>query len=108
MFSSFKKGLSFLDEKCRGVMMLFGDMPYISAEVIDKLLNSWEENLFVIPRVGGTLTHPRIVPSVLFKDFMKIPDNGKGFDIIKRYGNNVREIVFEDNSMFRDIDSLSP
>jgi len=106
MFSSFKTGLSLLDEQCKGVMMLFGDMPYVSSDIINMLLDSWEKNLFIIPRAGGTLTHPRIVPSFLFEEFMKIPDDGRGVDIIKKYSKEVREIIFKDNGMFRDLDVL--
>lgn len=104
MFSSFKAGLNVVGSEIENVMMIFGDMPFVSPKTINDLIGKYKEGCFVIPRVGGSFTHPRIIPSVSFEDFISLPANGKGLDILKRFGKKIIVVDFEIADEFRDID----
>lgn len=107
MLSSFNKGLGIIEENCRSVMMILGDMPFVSVEIINKILENEKEGFFVIPKIGNILSHPRIIPSVSFQDFKNIPANGNGLGVIQKYKDKVVEVIFNDEKNFQDIDSQS-
>ncbi len=107
MISSFNSGLELLDGKTRGVMMIFADMPFVSSSTINKLIESWNGNEMIIPEVNGSYTHPRIIPSFLFPDFLGLDQFNTGKDIIRDNRDKIKTVVFENREEFMDVDSKS-
>lgn len=106
MMSSFKLGIKSCGDNCKGLMMYLGDMPFVSTETINSLINAWRTDRFVIPKAGNIYRHPRIIPSCSFPDFFKLKGNEKGEKILKKFKKNIDEITFKNLNEFRDIDTL--
>ena len=107
MISSLNSGLSVLTGDIIGAMMILGDMPYVRSDTIDKLIRSWNGKDFLIPEVDGNMTHPRIIPSSLFEDFLESDLLSSGKGVLKKNRIIVKTILFRNGDQFRDIDFKS-
>lgn len=106
MISSLNSGLSDLGD-VSGAMMILGDMPYVRSDTIDKLIRSWNGKDFLVPEVNGNLTHPRIIPSSLFEDFIESDLLSSGKKILKKNLIKLKTVLFRNGDQFRDIDLKS-
>lgn len=106
MMSSFKMGIKNCGDNCDGLMMYLGDMPFVCTETINSLINIWRKERFVIPKVDNIFKHPRIIPSCSFQDFFELKGNEKGGKILKKFKENIDEVIFKNGDEFRDIDTL--
>ena len=77
MLSSIRCGLRNLPEECRAVMVVLGDQPSITTELIDQMLQSYAatEKSILVPLCKGKRGHP-ILFSLQYRD-----------EIITRYAN---------------------
>ena len=77
MLSSVRCGLQNLPEKCRAVLVVLGDQPSITTELIDQMLQSFAatEKSILVPLYKGKRGHP-ILFSSLYRD-----------EILKRHGD---------------------
>jgi len=77
MLSSVRCGLRNLPEKCRAVIVMLGDQPSITTELIDQMLQSFAatEKSILVPLYKGKRGHP-ILFSSLYRD-----------EILKRHGD---------------------
>jgi len=77
MLSSVRCGLRNLPEKCRAVLVVLGDQPSITTELIDQMLQSFAatEKSILVPLYKGKRGHP-ILFSSLYRD-----------EILKRHGD---------------------
>jgi CTP:molybdopterin cytidylyltransferase MocA len=83
-------------------MVLLGDMPYVSADSIDRLIRAFERRPgFVIATVGGVPSHPRIIPGGRFDEFLAMDDGAKGQGVIEAAGFTAVEVPVASG---RDID----
>ena len=69
MLSSVRCGLKSLPEKCRAVMVILGDQPSITTELINKMLESYAaaEKSILVPLHEGKRGHP-VLFSVKYRD----------------------------------------
>ena len=69
MLSSVRCGLKSLPEKCRAVMVILGDQPSITTELINKMLQSYAaaEKSILVPLHEGKRGHP-VLFSVKYRD----------------------------------------
>ncbi len=106
MIASFLSGLESLESDIEDVLMILGDMPFVTEGQIDKILNSRKKDFLIIPRVNNLLTHPRVIPGARFKDFRDLGQSESGKKILKKYKNKIIELDFGMSDNFRDIDVL--
>jgi molybdenum cofactor cytidylyltransferase len=107
MMSSLKKGLQSLGSRYEGAMIILADMPYITAELIDRLISEFERtNGIVIPECNGELYHPRVIPKRLFPEFLRLGDDEKGSKIIDRFGADVVTVTVGTKTNYVDIDDV--
>ena len=69
MLSSVRCGLNSLPEKCRAVMVILGDQPSITTELINKILQSYAatEKSILVPLYEGKRGHP-VLFSLKYRD----------------------------------------
>lgn len=105
LMSSLKVGLRALSPGATAAMVIHADMPMVSARTIDQLVleHSWHGGI-VIPVCGDRELHPRVIPRGLFDEFLDLPDDARGTDVIDRYRADVTRVPFDDVREFMDID----
>ena len=105
MMSSLKRGLRALRPECAAAMVLLADMPYLSSDLIDRLVETLEEtDGIVIPECEGKLYHPRVIPKRLFSEFLALGDDEKGQSVIDRHREDIVTLHVEKKARFIDID----
>jgi len=102
LMSSLKCGLQAVSPGAAGAMVMLGDMPYVLGQGIERVIAAFERRPgFVVATVGGKPTHPRVIPRACFEQFMSLPDDAKGQDLIEAAGFEAVEVP---DSSGRDID----
>ncbi len=105
MISSLRKGICSLEAKYQGAMIFLGDMPFVTPEIINILLNTFENNI-IIPECDEELHHPRIIPAKLFPEFLQLNDDEEGMKVIKKFKNDIIKVKTGNKINYIDIDQM--
>lgn len=104
--SSLKVGLHHLPAAATAAGIFLGDMPLVSAGIIDCLLDAHRRTgRLVVPVCEGQWRHPRVVPAARFPDFLALGDDDKGSSVIDQYATEVVEVNIGEMSNFLDVDT---
>jgi molybdenum cofactor cytidylyltransferase len=108
MSSSLQRGLAAADPASSGAMILLGDQPLVTAEVIDHLLAVFasQDQRIVVPTIDGRRTTPVICPSLLFPELMDITGDIGGREVIRRHEDML--VSVEMGSQYDDHDVDTP
>jgi molybdenum cofactor cytidylyltransferase len=106
--SSLRTGMEALDREAAGVMILLGDQPGITGNIINELLATFrrEQTMIVVPIVLGRRTTPVIFPATLFSELMEETGDIGGRNVLKRHADQVVE--FEMGESYDDTDLDTP
>ncbi|MDH3197102.1 MAG: NTP transferase domain-containing protein [Candidatus Krumholzibacteria bacterium] len=104
--SSLKTGLHAIPAAATAAGIFLGDMPLVSAGIIDCLLDAHRRGgRLVVPVCEGQWRHPRIIPATQFADFLALEDDDKGSGVIERYAAEVVEVNVGEVWNFLDVDT---
>ncbi len=102
--SSLKTGIAAVPDGCAGAMILLGDMPDVSAAVINQLLDEFAgEACIVVPHHGGVRGNPVILGRGSFNELDKTAGDKGARDLLS--GGNVRMIDVGTDAVLRDFDT---
>jgi molybdenum cofactor cytidylyltransferase len=104
MSTSIKKGLE--DFKGDAVMIILGDMPYVTSDIINKLyegFNSSNKNI-AAPVNEGKRGNPVIISRKYFKALIENTGDKGARDIIKSNMEDIELVEIQSNGIFTDID----
>jgi molybdenum cofactor cytidylyltransferase len=104
MSTSIKKGLQGF--KGDAVMILLGDMPFVSSELINNLYDCFikSNKNIVVPVNEGKRGNPVIIGKKYFKDLLNNEGDKGARDIIKNNPEDVFQVEIKDRGIFIDID----
>ena len=106
MLSSVRCGLRNLPEKCRAVIVMLGDQPSITTELIDRMLQSFastEKNILV-PLYKGKRGHP-ILFSSLYRDEILTQYGDVGLrGLLHGHSDDIFELAVSTASVLCDMD----
>lgn len=107
MSTSIKKGLEGF--KGDAVMILLGDMPFVSSELINKLYDCFKKSNknIIVPVCGGKRGNPVIIGNKYFKQLLNNEGDKGARDIIKNNPEDVFQVEIHDIGIFIDIDDES-
>ena len=95
MTSSFKKGLSEVSNTSDAVILILGDQPLISLDVINEIIEVYRHTsaLIVSPRVGRKKAHPVLFDKKTFQDILNLPKDGIIRDVVHKY--SLQHVTFD-------------
>ena len=101
---SLKTGIAAVPRECAGAMILLGDMPEITAGIINNLLDAFsDETCIVVPQHGGRRGNPVILGRSSFADLENVAgDEGARYLLS---GKNVRTIDVDTDAVLLDFDT---
>lgn len=104
MSTSIKKGIEGFGGDA--VMILLGDMPFVSSKIINKLYDSYKlcNKNIVVPEFEGKRGNPVIIGKKYFCELLKIQGDKGARDIIKNNLEDVEFVEIQDKGIFLDID----
>jgi molybdenum cofactor cytidylyltransferase len=106
MLSSVRCGLQNLPEKCRAVMVVLGDQPSITTELIDQVLQSFAvtEKSILVPLYKGKRGHP-ILLSLHYRDEILTHYDAVGLrGLLHSHSDDICELTVSNASVLCDMD----
>jgi len=105
---SLKAGIAAVPAEVDGVVVCLGDMPQVSAPLIDKLIAAFDPErgaLVVIPTIGGKRGNPVLWSRRFFPDLTAVEGDVGARHLIGGYGEAVVEVPVEDAAALTDVDT---
>ena len=107
--SSLKTGIAALPETAAGALILLADMPCVSASLIDRLIQAFEDSartpLAVVPVRAGLRGNPVLIGRGLFDDIKRLEGDRGARALLEAAGNDVLECLVDDDAIEIDIDT---
>jgi molybdenum cofactor cytidylyltransferase len=106
--SSLKIGLAAIKEDCAGAFILLGDMPFVPADTIDRMIeaiNTAPACVALVPVVEGEWAHPVVIKSELFAEIMSLSGDKGARAILKAHQDRVLLWPVNDRSLLIDLDT---
>lgn len=90
-------------------MILLADMPYLKADTLRKVLETWQAHRarhpIVLPATGGRTGHPVIFPQAYFPEIEALEGDVGAKAVIDAHADQVITVEVNDPGIFRDIDT---
>ena len=106
--TSLHRGLAALPDDCDGVVICLGDMPRITAAVIDKLsaaFNPIEGRTICVPTWQGKRGNPVLLARRFLPEIQAISGDIGAKSLISAYPEAVAEVPMGDDSVLFDVDT---
>ena len=106
--SSVKAGVAAVDENADGALICLGDMPLISAQLLDRLIESFAPDrgqLIAVPVSDGRRGNPVLWSRRFFKELMTLDGDVGARHLIAKHTEAVGEVAVEGDGAFLDIDT---
>lgn len=108
MSTSIKSGLKALAPESNGAIICLGDMPLVSARLIDTLIQVFESqqgHAICVPTYDGKRGNPVLWPSELFGEMLTIEGDMGAKPLIDAHAKLVQEVAQPDGALLFDIDT---
>jgi molybdenum cofactor cytidylyltransferase len=106
--SSVKAGVAAVPDNADGAVICLGDMPLISADLIDRLIEAFSPdsgNLIAVPVSDGRRGNPVLWSRRFFNELMTLDGDIGARHLIARHSEAVAEVPVEGHGAFLDIDT---
>jgi molybdenum cofactor cytidylyltransferase len=106
--SSVKAGIAAVPQNADGAVICLGDMPLISAHLIDRLIESFAPdhgNLIAVPVSDGRRGNPVLWSRRFFSELMTLDGDIGARHLIAKHSEAVAEVPVEGHGAFLDIDT---
>jgi molybdenum cofactor cytidylyltransferase len=106
--TSVKAGIAAVPEEADGAVVCLGDMPMISSQLIDHLVDAFAPdrgNLIAVPVSGGRRGNPVLWSRRFFNELMTLDGDIGARHLIAKHNEAVAEVPVEGDGAFLDIDT---
>lgn len=107
MSTSLKCGVAALRPEIDGALILLGDMPYVSADIIEQIMRAFaaERSAIIVPTHQGKRGNPILWPRRFFTEMQEISGDVGARQLIVRHADQVREVDVGSAAIFIDVDT---
>ncbi len=107
MSSSLRAGLAAVDATADGALILLGDQPFVSAALLDQLIDRFGAcgKPVVRPALDGRPANPVLVGAALFPELMRERGDVGGRRVVERRPEDVCLVPVDDPRQLVDVDS---
>lgn len=104
--SSIKIGVKSAKKTTDGVIFFLVDQPFINKEIINTLINEFQNSFdnIIAPRINGRLCNPVLFGKKYYEELMDLSGEQGGKEIINK-AKDIRWIDWEDERLLLDIDT---
>jgi molybdenum cofactor cytidylyltransferase len=106
--TSLKAGLAALPAEADGAIVCLGDMPQVTAGLIDRMLEVFDPArgaLVVVPTIEGKRGNPVVWSRRFFPDLMALEGDVGARHLIVTHADAVAEVPVEDSAALTDVDT---
>jgi len=107
MSSSLRAGLQAVRGRCDAALFLLGDQPFVTPELLDRLISSFAvaDKAIVRPEAAGAPANPVLVGAALFPEMLAQHGDVGGREVVARHPDEVLLVPVDDPWVAVDIDS---
>jgi molybdenum cofactor cytidylyltransferase len=108
MSTSLRAGVRAVRPDCDAAVFLLGDQPFVTSELIDRLIAVFanERALIVRASVGGRPGNPVLMGRALFSEIFEQQGDVGGREIAERHRERQILVPLEDDRMALDVDTI--
>jgi molybdenum cofactor cytidylyltransferase len=106
--TSLQAGLAALPAEADGAIVCLGDMPQVTAALIDRMLEAFDPArgaLVVVPTIEGKRGNPVVWSRRFFPDLMALEGDVGARHLIGAHADAVAEVPMEDSAALTDVDT---
>jgi molybdenum cofactor cytidylyltransferase len=106
--TSLKAGLAALPPEVDGAIVCLGDMPQVTAGLIDRMLDAFDPArgaFVVVPIIEGKRGNPVVWSRRFFPDLMTLEGDVGARHLIAAHADAVAEVPVEDSAALTDVDT---
>lgn len=105
MSTSIKAGIQFLALSCRAVLVVLGDQPFVSKELMEELIRTYLESgaQIVHPIVNGRQANPVLLDQDTFQAVFSLQGDEGARRILSQF--SAQKVPWEDTRILLDIDT---
>ena len=106
--TSVRAGVGHVPDDCSGVLMVLGDMPRVSSDIMNVLVstfNSHDGTAICVPMHNGKHGNPMVWPREFFPDMLDLAGDIGARKLARRYNDRVVEVDIETDAIFFDVDT---
>ncbi len=110
MASSIKRGMAKVPAEATGALILLGDMPLVSSDVLDHLIATFEADMnvkAVVPVYAGQRGNPALIARALFPAVEKLSGDVGARALLTAAGSDVHEAEVTTSAVIFDVDMPS-
>ena len=106
MLSSIQAGFRALPEKAQAVLIILGDQPSVSSEVINKIISAYKktDKGIVLPVYKKERGHPVLIETKYRKEIERLSPQTGLRELVYNRPDDILEVEVETSSVVRDID----
>ncbi len=108
MASSLKAGLAAIPEGCAGAAVALGDMPLVTAAIVNRLLDAFGDHpgaAAIVPVSDGRRANPVLLARSLFGDVEALTGDMGARPLLESAGDRVVEVIVADDAVLLDVDT---
>jgi len=88
-----------------GILILLGDMPMVTSELINAIINHGTSDKIVVLTKEGRQGNPVFFSSKFFEELMKLDGDYGAKSVIQNNRSSVLQIEVQSNAIFKDFDT---
>jgi len=107
--TSVRAGIGHVPGDCSGALMVLGDMPSVSSDIMNTLIdtfNSHDATAICVPSNNGKRGNPMVWPREFFPDMLDLAGDTGARKLAERYNERVVEVDVKTEGIFLDVDTL--
>ena len=105
--TSLRCGVAALPQSAAAMVVLLGDMPWITAGHVDRIIDAFDsaDPAIVVPERDGRRGNPILWPREFFAPMQTIEGDRGARGLLERHTERIRRVSIDDDAIFIDIDS---
>ena len=105
--SSLRLGLQCISRETQATLILMGDQPLVTPDIIDALINKYSQSRppIVAPLYGGQRGSPVLFDHSLLGELMAVEGDKGGREIVEKYKDSMVAVSFESPLVGDDVDT---
>jgi molybdenum cofactor cytidylyltransferase len=102
--TSLATGIGALPKGLDGAIILLGDMPLVSSELLDRLIGAWSPGTICVPTFESRRGNPVLWDAYFFPEILALSGDRGARGLLAQHSESVME-VRADASVLRDVDT---
>ncbi|MEM7678750.1 MAG: NTP transferase domain-containing protein, partial [Myxococcota bacterium] len=103
--TSVRAGIRALDTDVDGALIALGDMPWVRAEHVRRLIAAFAPHEIIVPVHDRKRGHPVLWPARFFPEFEKLLGDVGARHLLERYADHVVSVPVDDRGVHVDVDT---